>query len=108
MGRSLRVRGQQHLYTLIAVGLLLGFLCQVLVVDRWVSPVEAAGSPHDAVQFCHGSLSNCAGTVDVGSSLHAQLTPPLPPEPHPADLEFAEPLPPAAEHRVADSPPRSV
>lgn len=106
MSRILTVRRQRQLYTAIAVALLLGFICQVLVLDRWVSPVEAAGTPHENVQFCHGSLSNCAGTVDVGSSLHAELTMPLQPEPHPGDIDLAQHAPPAIELGVSYPPPR--
>jgi hypothetical protein len=108
MSRILTVRRQRQVYIAIAVALLLGFVCQLLVLDRWMSPVEAAGTPHANVQFCHGSLSNCAGTVDVGSSLHAELTPPLQPEPHPGDVDLAVHVPPSLEPLVSDPPPRSL
>jgi hypothetical protein len=100
---------RRQTYAVLAGLLFLGFVCQVLVLDRWMSPVEAAGSPHDSpAQFCQGSLSNCSGTVDVGSSLHAQLTPPIPPETVPGELYLAVPVPPAVTPVHADPPPRSI
>jgi hypothetical protein len=87
----------------------LGFLCQVLALDHWVATAEAAGRPHgSSSQFCHGSLSNCSGTVDVGSSLHAQLAPPIPPENVPGELDLAVQTPPAFEPSNTDPPPRAL
>lgn len=102
-------RRQRRVYVFVAALLALGFLCQVLVLDHWVAPLEAAGSEHgSATQFCHGSLSNCAGTVDVGSTLHAKLAPPIPPETVPGVLDLAVATPPAAEPLSTDPPPRSI
>jgi hypothetical protein len=108
MSLALRRRGQ-GITGLLSVLILIGFLCQILVLDRWVSPIEAAGSPHSsATQFCQGSLSNCSGTVDVGSSLHAQLAPPIPPETVPGELDLAVHTPPAVAPLSTDPPPRAI
>jgi len=109
MNMRLTSRRQRMLYVLAAALLALGFLCQVLVLDHWVAPLEAAGSDHGSpTQFCHGSLSNCAGTVDVGSTLHAKLAPPIPPATVPGALDLAFATPPAAAPLSTDPPPRSI
>lgn len=108
---NVRLTGRQRrrLYVLGAALLALGFLCQVLALDHWVAPLEAAGSEHGSpAQFCHGSLSNCAGTVDVGSSLHAKLAPPIPPETVPGVLDLAITTPLTSAPVSTDPPPRST
>jgi hypothetical protein len=93
----------------IAMLLFLGFFCQVFALDRFVDPVAAASSPtHAGTEFCHGSLANCAGTVDVGSSLHAKLTAPVAPESHQGALALALEVPAGRIPALADPPPQSI
>jgi hypothetical protein len=102
-------RRQRQAFVLIAALLLIGFFCQVFALDRFADPVQAAGSPtHAGTEFCHGSLANCAGTVDIGSSLHAKLTPPVAPEPHRDLLDVAMSVPAGRSPAVADPPPQSI
>jgi len=102
-------RLQRRAFVSIALLLFLGFFCQVFALDRWVDPVEAAGSPtHAGTEYCHGSLANCAGTVDIGSSLHAKLTPPIAPEERPDALDVSIEVPRGHSPGLNDPPPQSV
>ena len=89
--------------------LFLGFFCQVFALDQWVNPVDAAGSTtQSSTEFCHGSLSNCAGTVDIGSSLHAKLTPPIAPEARPNAVDVAIDVPAGHNPGLTNPPPQSL
>ncbi len=100
-------RSRQRLATFVVVGmLLLGFFCQVAAVEHWLSPMVASGDA-SGTQQCHGSLSSCAGTVDVGSSLHATLNPPIAPEERPDALDVAVAVLVGHSPVLADPPPQT-
>jgi len=106
---GLTQRRKRQAFVLIAALLFLGFFCQIFALDRFVDPVGAASSAtHAGTEFCHGSLSNCAGTVDIGSSLHAKLTPPIAPESRPDVLDVTIEVPSGRSPSVNDPPPQSL
>jgi len=102
-----RSRREAAIY-LLAHLVIFAYVFQVMAVDHWSAAPAGAASTAFHETHCHGSAPGCTGFADTGSSLHVEVSPLIPPEAAPGELDLALLVPDGETPLESDPPPRKA